>query len=359
MAGVTLVAGTPTRRSHEGPIELVTAPTPTTEDAELRTARRDRVLDAMATVGLDALVLGRRDSVAYATGARSLWTAGSRPVGPACVLVEAARSMHLLSSWDKGVPPEVPFAHLYGVTWNGAILAGALAAIPGLATATRIGVDALSPGFERMARRLAPAAELVPADDLMRAVRALKLPAEITRIRAAVAVAGAAMEAADAALAGGAGPAAARVAALQSAAQQAVTVPTSGVSAWRADPGNGAGFHVDVGFLVDGYEGGLGRTLPGATDAAPVVAAQRRLVDACRPGATAVDLRGAVPAGVARWRVRGGGMGFEGPVVSATLGRAEVIEEHMVLSVELELDGMRRRDLAAVGPHATEILSAP
>jgi hypothetical protein len=49
-------------------------------------------------------------------------------------------------------------------------------------------------------------------------------------------------------------------------------------------------------------------------------------------------------------------MGFEGPVLSATVGRGEVIEEHMVLSVELELDGMRRRDLAAVGPNATEVL---
>jgi Xaa-Pro dipeptidase len=333
----------------------MTAPTPTTEDAELRAARRDRVFDAMATVGLDALVLGRRDSVAYATGARSLWTAGSRPFGPACVLVDATRSIHLLSSWDEGVPPEVPFEHLYGVTWNGATLAGALAGIPALATATRIGVDALSPGFERMARRLAPAAELLPADDLMRAVRALKLPAEVARIRAAVAVAGAAMEAADAALAGGAGPAAARATALQAAARRGVTVPTSGVSAWPAVPGNGARFHVDVGFLVDGYEGGLGRTLPGADDS-PMVAAQRRLVDACRPGATAADLRGAVPAGAARWRVRGSGMGFEGPVLSATLGRGEVIEEHMVLSVELELDGTRRRDLAAVGPTATEVL---
>ena len=62
----------------------MTAATATTDDAELRAARRDRVFDAMATVGLDALVLGRRDSVTYATGARSLWTAGTRPFGPAC-----------------------------------------------------------------------------------------------------------------------------------------------------------------------------------------------------------------------------------------------------------------------------------
>jgi Xaa-Pro dipeptidase len=336
----------------------MTAPTPipTSEDVDLRSARRDRVFGAMATVGLDVLVLGRRDSVAYATGARSLWTAGGRPFGPACVLVEAARSVHLLSTWDEGVPPEVPFEHLYGVTWNGAILAGALAAIPGLAAATRIGVEALSPGFERLAQRLAPAAELVPADDLMRAVRALKLPAEVARIRAAVAVAGAAMEAAAAALAGGAGPAAARSAALQAAAGRGVTVPTSGVVAWPAGRTGGAHFHVDVGFLVGGYEGGVGRTLPGSGDDAPLVAAQRRLIDACRPGATAADLRSAVPGGAARWRVRGSGMGFETPVLSATLGRGEVIEEHMVLSVELELDGQRRRDLAAVGSDTTDVL---
>ena len=334
----------------------MTAPTPTTEDAELRSARRDRVFDTMATAGLDVLVLGRGDSVAYATGVRSLWTAGSRPFGPACVLVEAARSIHLLSSWDEGVPPEVPFEHLYGVTWNGAILAGALAAIPGLATATRVGVEALSPGFERMARRLAAAAELVPADDLMRAVRALKLPAEVARIRASVTVADAAMEVAGVALTGGGGPAAARVAALEAAARRGVTVPTSGVVVWPAGPADGARFHVDVGFLVDGYEGGLGRTLPGADDDAPVMAAQRRLVDACRPGATAADLRRAVPTGVTRWRVRGSGMGFEAPVVTDALGRSEVIEEHMVLSVELELDGTRRRDLVAVGSDATEAL---
>jgi Xaa-Pro dipeptidase len=329
-------------------------PTPTSEDAELRAARRDRVFDAMATVGLDVLVLGRRDSVAYASGARSLWTAGSRPYGPACVLAAATRSIHLLSTWDEGVPPEVPFAHLYGVTWNGAILAGALAAIPGLAAARRIGVDALSPGFEHMARRLAPAAELVPADDLMRAVRALKLPAEVARIRAAVAVAGAAMEA-GAAVAGG-GPAAARAAALQAAARRGVTVPTSGVSAWPSYPDNGARFHLDVGLLVDGYEGGLGRTLPGGDGDAAVVAAQRRLVDACRPGATAVDLRRAVPAGATRWRVRGSGMGLEAPVMTDTRGHADVIEEGMVLSVELELGGRRRRDLAVVGPGASEAL---
>ncbi|HET6665269.1 MAG TPA: aminopeptidase P family N-terminal domain-containing protein [Acidimicrobiales bacterium] len=334
----------------------MTAPTATIDDAELRAARRDRVFDAMATVGLEVLVLGRRDSVAYASGARSLWTAGSRPFGPACVLVEAARSIHLLSSWDEGVPPEVPFEHLYGVTWNGAIMADALASIPGFSTARRIGVEALSPGFEHLARRLAPEADLVPADDLMRAVRALKLPAELARIRAAVAVAKLGMEAAGAALAGGAGRAAARAAAVEAVAARGVTVPASGVAVALADPGLGQCVHVDIGFLVDGYEGGVGRTLPGPDDATLVVAAQQRLVDACRPGASAVDLRGAMAAGVTRWAVRGSGMGFEPPVVTDTLGSAEVVEDRMVLSVEVEVGGLRRRDLAVVGPDATEVL---
>ncbi|HKA83355.1 MAG TPA: aminopeptidase P family N-terminal domain-containing protein [Acidimicrobiales bacterium] len=332
-----------------------TAPPPTTDEAELRAARRDRVFDAMATTGIDVLVLGRRDSVAYATGARSLWTAGTRPFGPACVLVESARSVHMLSSWDEGIPPDIPFDHLYGVTWNGAVLAGALAGIPGLAAARRIGVEALSPGFEHMVRRLAPEAELVPADDVMRAVRALKLPAEVARIRAAVAVARAAMEAAGAALADGAGPTGARAAALAAAAGLGVTVPTSGVAVTQPDPTPGSPAHVDIGLLVDGYEGGVGRTLPEAGDA-PVVAAQRRLVDACRPGATVTDLREAVAAGVSRWAVRGSGMGFEIPVMTAALGRGQVIEEHMVLSADVELDGMRRRDLAVVGAAATEVI---
>jgi Xaa-Pro aminopeptidase len=332
------------------------APTPTADEAELRVARRDRVFDAMATAGFDVLVLGRRDSVAYATGARSLWTAGTRPFGPACVLVESPRSTHILSSWDEGIPPEIPFDHLYGVTWNGAILAGALAGIPGLAAASRIGVDALSLGIERMVRRLAPEAALVPADDLMRAVRALKLPAEVARIRAAVAVARLGMEAAGAAVADGAGSTVVRAAALAAVAGLGVTVPTSGVAVTQPGPGAGSAAHVDIGLLVDGYEGGLGRTLPEADGLRQCRAAQRRLVDACRPGATVADLGGAVAAGVTRWAVRGSGMGFEIPVMTAALGRGQVIEEHMVLSVGIELDGVRRRDLAVVGAAATEVV---
>ena len=170
-------------------------------EVDLRAARRARVFAAMDLAGLDALVLGRRDDVAYATGARALWTAGTRPFGPACVLVAAGGTTHMLSPWDAGVPPEIPFEHLFGVTWNPAVMYGALAAVPGLPDARRVGVDAWSRGSTRFLSRLGAA--VVPADDLMRSARAVKMPAEVVRIAAAVSVARSGLEAAAAAIRGG------------------------------------------------------------------------------------------------------------------------------------------------------------
>ena len=343
-----------------GSTEAPVASTGDAGDGELRAARRDRVFRAMAAAGIDVLVLGRGDAVAYATGARALWTAGTRPFGPAAVLVASTGATHLLSTWDAGVPPEVPVEHLYGVTWNPEVMAGALRAIPGLAEARRLGVDALSPGFERAARRLAPGAELVPADDLLRGVRARKLPGEVERLRAAVDVAAVGVEAARGALAAGASYAQALAAALGATAGRGVTVPTSAPVVRPAGPG-GSLVHIDLGLLVDGYEGALGRTVPadGASAREPRLAAeaQRRLLHACRPGATGAELRTvAAAAGATGWMVRGSGMGFEPPVVTDTVGAAAGIEEGMALSVEVEIDGIGRRDLAVVGAASAEVL---
>lgn len=65
------------------------------DDLALRSARRDRVLDAAAGAGVDVAVLGRRDSVAYATGAGGLWTAGTRTFGPADDLLRTVRAVKL------------------------------------------------------------------------------------------------------------------------------------------------------------------------------------------------------------------------------------------------------------------------
>jgi Xaa-Pro aminopeptidase len=339
------------------------------DDLALRTARRDRVLDAAGAAGLDVLVLSRRDSVAYATGARGLWTAGTRPFGPAAVLAVAERTVHLLSTWDSGVPSEIGLDHLYGITWNPAVLGASLTAIAGFADARRIGVDTLSPGFARALGRWAPDAEVVPADDLLQAVRAVKLPGEVARIAAAVDVSRTGLNAAVGALGAGATDTAALGAALAAMGDRGATTPTSAPLVRTVAGGAVAGgtgdrlTHVDLGVLVDGYEGGLGATVAAAPDDKRVEAAadaHRRLVAACRPGATGADLAAVAAAvGASRWLVRGSGMGFEPPVVSADLGHAVTLGADSVLSVEVGLDGAdgaRHRRHVVVGEDAAEVL---
>ena len=266
------------------------------------------------------------------------------------MLVAAGGTTHLLSTWDAGVPPEIPFEHLFGVTWNPAVMYGALAAVPGLPEARRVGVDAWSRGSARFLSRLGAA--VVPADDLMRSARAVKLPAEVDRIAAAVGVARSGLEAAAAAIGGGV--AAARAAAVAALAGRGGLVPTSGVTV-EAVPGGDdgdSGRCIDVGVLVDGYEGGIGRTvLADGTvvgDDGPA-AAQRLVLAACRAGATGADVADAARhAGAARWCVRGSGMGYEPPVVTGDVGAGAALVAGMVVSVEVEVAGDRRRDLALV-----------
>jgi len=301
--------------------------------SELRALRRERVFALMKDADLDALVLGRRDSVVYATGARSLWTAGTRPFGAACVLVAATDATHLLSTWDAGVPPEVPFEHLYGVTWNPATMAAALRAISGFADARRIGVDALSPGFQRAAGRLAPDAELVPVDDLLHAVRAVKLPAEVDLIQRATSIA---REAVEVAAASG------LPAALRLLGERGATVPSSPPVLRTVDGVT----HVDIGVIVDGYEGGCGRSFPSSPDEV-----FGSLVAASVPGATAASVRAA--AGEATgWLVRGIGLGFEPPVITPDLGADVVLQEGMTLSVETAAS----RDIVVLTPDGNRTL---
>lgn len=292
-------------------------------------ARRQEMLEAMAVRGIDVLVLGRQDDSDVASGGSRLWTAGTRSFGAGCVVVAATGRVHLLSSWDAGVPPEIPFEDLYPITWNPAVMADSLRSIEGFATARRVGVDALSPSFERALGSLAPDAEVVPADDLMAEVRRHKTDGEIEGVRRACAVAWAGVEAA---LAGGA------AAAVEAVARAGATAPSSGI---RVD-----GDVIDVGVLLGGFEGGVGgRFVEGWRGEAPP------LVAACRDGATWADLAAvAVDPG---WLVRGLGRGFERPVLTADLGRDERLSVGMVLSVT-DVD---HRDVVAVRAGAPEVLS--
>ena len=156
--------------------------------------RRARALAAMADAGVDALVLGREANARYVSGARRLPLAGARAFAPGCVLVAATGDVHLLSVSDDGIPPDVPFEHLYPITWNPAKLMARLAAIPGLTAARHVGVDGLTPFMESQLSATFPDAELVDGQSVMLTARRHKLPEELEAIRRALAIATAALD---------------------------------------------------------------------------------------------------------------------------------------------------------------------
>ena len=306
---------------------------------DLVLARRDRVLDAMASAGIDVLVLGRQDNAGYACGMRRLWTAGTRPFGAGCIVVASTQRVHALSSWEAGIESPMTFDDLYPLTWNPRIMAASMAGVDGLAAAGRIGVDELTPSFRRAAASFAPRAEIVPADDLMARIRRHKLPGEVEAIASACAAAWVGVEAALGAAAG-TDPA---VAAIRALAGAGVTVPSSGVRAER----RGAELAVDVGVICDLYEGGVGGVFVDGRRAGSA-----SLVDSCRAGASHSDLAAAAPA-AGDWLVRGLGMGFEHPVIGRRIGAGERLEAGMVLSVT---DG-HRRDVVHVTADGPAVLS--
>jgi len=306
-------------------------------------ARRGRVLAAMAEREIDVLALGRQDDANYASGMHRLWTAGTRPFGAGCLVVRSTGRTHVLSGWDAGLPETMTWDDLYPSTWNPRVMSGYLAAIPGLAEAKRIGVDEVSPSFARAAARLAPHAEVVPADDLMSAVRRIKLPEEIAKIRAACVVAWTGFEAAV--LASGVSPDEQIRAAVKALAAVGATIPSSTPAVKTVDGTT----VIDIGVIVDGYEGGVGHRAPVAgLDAPPD---RPTLPHACRPGARHTDLARAATQD--DWLVRGLGMGFEQPVIDPTHGFDEVLVAGMVLSVG---DG-GERSVVHVTPTGPEILS--
>ncbi len=139
---------------------------------------------------LDVLVLGRQANVRYVTGAQQLWVAGTRPFGPTCVLVRETGAIHLLSTWDEGIPEDIPHENLYGISWNPMnTIAANLQRIDGIATARRVGTDALSPVFAQLLPTVFPNAELVDGELAMRAARRIKTPEEVVALRESVAVA--------------------------------------------------------------------------------------------------------------------------------------------------------------------------
>ena len=350
------------------------------DDEALRADRRSRLFAAMARDSLDALVLGRPAEVAFASGARQLWTAGSRPFGPACVAVRATGRVHLLSVSDFDVPPEVGHDDLYGLSWNPANLAAALTAIPGLADAQRVGTTSSSPGLPRLLAAAAPQAEFVDGSGALWAARSPKSPSEVDRIVAACGIARAGLAAMEAVLAPGVterGLLAAYLAAIAAAGAPtppsegvACATPTYGPVALRRIAGRepieaGQLVALDAGGFFRGYEGGLGRTraaggtpsLHQAELAARGRAAVEAVIATCWAGATGSSLLEAwastgeplppEPLAV------GVGLGLEPPVIGSGLGAGTVLAPGTVLAVtgwvaEEGIGGVLERDLVLV-----------
>ncbi|HEY7811680.1 MAG TPA: M24 family metallopeptidase [Nakamurella sp.] len=365
------------------------------DDRALRLGRRERALAQMKAHDLDVLVLGRTANVRYVTGTPTIWTAGTSSFGPACMLVRSTGSIHLLSTWDEGIPEDIPRENLFGLTWNPMNTIEVLRRVEGTAGARRVGTDAMSPTFAQVLPVAFPAAELVDGELAMRAARRIKTAEELAVLRAAAAVAETSLAKAVAELRPGATEkeltgvllAAAAAGGATTPAVQDAAVVTSREHPWRRAGGDGRAAPGDLvaftaGVVAQGYIAEVGRTYAvGSADGAgaiPEALAARcdrvwaRLLAACRPGAPASDLLDSYtgageplpPMPVAR----GLGLGFDPPVVTGALPRTardERIEAGMVLALtgyvwEAGVGAVFRRDTVLVTSDGPELLtSAP
>jgi Xaa-Pro aminopeptidase len=315
--------------------------------ATLRAARRQRVLAAMADGGVDLLLLGRQGNARYVAGHRPIWRAVVTAWAPFCAL-QADGGVHLLhTTWDDGVPEEIPHEHLSGLSWSPRTIVGDIAAVPGLAEAKVVATDGLSSGLALLLGHLAPDAELVDGESLMRSVRAVKLPAEVECIRTAVALTEGALT--TAALEIRAGVDAAR---LKGAFHEAMG--RYGISHPNAEGRFGSGGILTDGDLVPlegalayaGYEAAAGRTRvcgSGPSPGAEWRAAMEAVIDRCRAGEAAPQEPG--------FDLYGVGLGVE------TLVEGEPLRAGMVLGIRAELDGYLGTDTVLITPDAPERLT--
>ncbi|HYA67550.1 MAG TPA: M24 family metallopeptidase [Acidimicrobiales bacterium] len=363
------------------------------DDEALREARRRRALETMEAHGIDVLVLGREANARYVAGAPRLWTAGTRPFGPGCVIVRSTRAVHLVTSWDEGVPEDIPHENLFGITWNPGNLLAWLRGIEGVADAKRVGTDSLTPRFAQLLPKVFASAELIDAEPALEAARQVKAPEEVAAIRAAVAVAETALAAAVAELRPGVSEHQLAGVFMEAMARAGVTTPATQQVAWItpgppsrggrrskiAHPGDLVAF--EAGVVAAGYTGEVGRTWPVGTTAVgdPIRDLYRRanhlwhrLLEACRPGAPCSDLLAAYEAAgeaLPPFAIASGlGLGFDLPVVTRDLP-ATAAEEQLVPGTVLAVTAyvtddsphaVLRRDAVLVTDGGADVLtSAP
>src|SRR5256886_6274090 len=272
----------------------------------------------MARRDVDVLVLGREGNARFVSSATRLWLAGTRPFAPGCVVVRETGAVHLMSVTDFGVPAEIPPARLYPMSWNPVNIMGAVAGIPSVSDARRIGVDGLTPLFEQLFTATFPGAHLADGEAVMRAARRVKSAREIEHIRDAINVAEDAFAAAVDALQPGV-----REVELKGAFEERMCVRGTTAPAFEGafcvvdgdGPirrlasdrviADGDLVAMSAGVLLDGWEGSLARTRPCGAQTAEHGdrllrwrAQWASLLDRCRAGARVGDLRATAAASV-------------------------------------------------------------
>jgi Xaa-Pro aminopeptidase len=314
----------------------------------------------MELAGIDILISGREPNARYIAGVPRLWINGSRPFGPGCVIARATGSIHIVSTWDEGVPDDIPHENLHGITFNGANTLAWLTKVEGASTAKTVATDGLMPSTLGLIRKAFPSAELVDGEELMRRVRAVKLPDEVDAIRRAVRVAEDALLAAEAALTPGVTERQITAVFMGHMAEAGVTTPstqdiawiTSRTNAWARSSRDTAVaaddlVALDGGVIADGYVGEVGWTaaVEGVAKVGmSLVSAWDGLWDlllaACRPGNPASSLLDAyITAGIPLPPMpvaRGLGNGNDMPLVTAGLPETAAalrLEAGMVLAV--------------------------
>jgi Xaa-Pro dipeptidase len=361
------------------------------DEKGLRESRLERALAEMEAHEIDVLLLGREANARYVSGAQRLWTAGTRPFGPGCVVVRAPVAVYLLSTWDEGIPEDIPHENLFGITWNPGKLLAWLKAIDGVADARRIGTDSLTPRFAKLLPKLFPSAEFVDVEPALEAARRIKTPEEVVAIRTAVSVAETALAAAVAELRPGVSEHLLAAVFMEAMARQGVTTPATQRAVWVASdsfPEARDGSRrlraedlvaFDAAVVSCGYSGEVGRTWPVESATADVSTRRlyrradellERLLGVCRPGAYCGSLLDAYEVAghaVPPFPIASGlGLGFDVPVVTASLPKTAAqqrLDAGMMLAITAHVEdedsrAVFRKEAVLITDDGAEVLTS-
>ncbi len=150
------------REPHRLPLRPVWRLRPIPDRLELREGRRARLFDGHG--GPRPRRARPRSGGQHPLRLRACRSCGTpapdRSV-PAAWSCGRPGEVYLLSTWDEGVPDEIPHDHLFGITWNPMNFVALLKGIAADAAPRRVGTDAMSPLFAQLLPMAFPDAEIV------------------------------------------------------------------------------------------------------------------------------------------------------------------------------------------------------